>query len=151
MTQRTTISNIIIQGTVWGSLFCTATIDKLSQNAYTDETLLYKYKGVVSVPPGMVDDVLTIQKCGATSRAINSEVNTFFEQKKLKLAEKKCVQIHVGSKCGNCEILFLHGEPMKSAQEVKYVGDILNENGRPAWLINGILFNSEVWNSVISE
>ena len=64
MNKRVSIPNIIMQGTVWGSLFCTATIDKLSQQAYTDKTLLYKYKGEVSVPPlGMVDDVLTIQKC----------------------------------------------------------------------------------------
>ena len=48
-------------------------------------------------PLGMVDEVLTIKKCGATSRAINAEVNAFFEQKKLKLAATKCVQIHVGT------------------------------------------------------
>ena len=181
-----------MQGTVWGSLFCTATIDKLSQSAYAEKALLYKYKGEVSVPPlGMVDDVLTIQKCGATSRAINAEVNAFFEQKKLKLAEKKYVQIHVGRKCGECEKLFVHGEHMKQEHEVKYLGDIVSESGkpksticqrisrgyaivskifallgdlpvgnlrvqiglalRPAWLINGILFNSEVWHSTTTE
>ena len=75
-----------MQGTVWGSLFCTATIDKLSQQAYADKTLLYKNKGEVSVPPlGMVDDVLTIQKCGSTSSAINTEVNAFFKQKKTQV------------------------------------------------------------------
>ena len=64
MTKRISIPNIIMQGTVWGSLFCTATIDKLSQQAYTDKTLVYNYKGKVGVPPlGMVDDVLTIKKC----------------------------------------------------------------------------------------
>ena len=61
----------------------------------------------------------------------HSEVNALFEQKKLKLAEKKCVQIHVGRKCGDCEILFVHGEQMKEAHKVKYLGDLLNENGRP--------------------
>ena len=79
MNRRVDISNIIMQGTVWGSLFCTATIDKLPKKVYTEETLLYKYKGEVSVPPlGMVDDVHTVQKCGATSAAINNEVNSFF-------------------------------------------------------------------------
>jgi hypothetical protein len=192
MTKRINIPNIIMQGTVWGSLFCTATIDKLSQSAYAEKALLYKFKGEVSVPPlGMVDDVLTIQKCGATSRAINAEVNAFFEQKKLKLADKKCVQIHVGRKCGECEKLFVHGELMKQDHEVKYLGDIVSESGKPksticqrisrgyaivsqifallgdlpvgnlrvqiglalrhAWLINGILFNSEVWHSITTE
>ena len=38
------------QGTVWGSLFCTATIDKLGKLKYENESLLYQYKGQVSVP-----------------------------------------------------------------------------------------------------
>ena len=192
MNRRVDISNIIMQGTVWGSLFCTATIDKLPQKVYIEETLLYKYKGEVSVPPlGMVDDVLTVQKCGATSAAINNEVNSFFEQKKLKLSAKKCVQIHVGSKCGDCEILYVHGEHMKKSHEFKYLGDVINQNGKPkstisqritrgyaivsqifallsdlpvgnlrvqigltlrhAWLINEILFNSEVWHNTTKE
>ena len=192
MTKRVNIPNIIMQGTVWGSMFCTTTIDQLSRKSYTEESLLYKYKGEVSVPPlGMVDDVLTIQKCGATSMAINSEVNAFFEQKKLKLAENKCFKIHVGSKCGECEILYVHGEKMKEAHEFKYLGDLVNENGRAkstinqrisrgyaivsqifallsdlpignlrvqiglalrhAWLINGILFNSEAWHGITKE
>ena len=123
--------------------------------------------------------------------AINTEANAFFKQKKLKLAEKKCVQIHVGRKCGECEMLFVHGENMKQAHEVKYLGDYINESGKPksticqrisrgygivsqifallgdlpvgnlrvqigltlrhAWLINGILFNSEVWHSTTKE
>ena len=47
--------------------------------AYTDKTLLYKYKREVGVPHmGMVDNVLTIQKCKSTLSAINTEVNAFF-------------------------------------------------------------------------
>ena len=65
-------------------------IDKLPQKAYAEEAWLYKYKGEVSVPPlCMVDDVLTIQKCGATAVTINDEVNAFFEQKKLKLSKQR--------------------------------------------------------------
>ena len=90
ITRRVNIPNIIMQGTVWGSMFCTATVDKLSQKAYAEKEMLYKYKGEISVPPlGMVDDVLTVQKCGSTSAAINSEVNAFFEQKKTEIIRKK--------------------------------------------------------------
>ena len=32
ITQRERISNLIMQGTFWGSLFCTATMDKLGMN-----------------------------------------------------------------------------------------------------------------------
>ena len=112
MTKRVNIPNIIMQGTVWGSMFCRTTIDKLSQKSYAEEILLYKYKGEVSVPPlGMVDDVLIIQKCGTTSMAMKSEVKE--QKKKLKLADNKCFNFHFGNKCGECEILYVHGEKMK--------------------------------------
>ena len=189
ITQRVNISNVIMQGTVWGSLFCATTMDKLAKLAYQNRELLYQYKGKVDVPPlEMVDDILTVQKCGATSSAINAEVNAFIEQKKLTLGLKKCTKMHIGSKCNDCSQLFVHEEEMAEAHEVKYLGDIIHENGRPkatilkrvnqgyaivgqifallkdlpignlrvqiglelrqAWLINGVLFNSEVWHSV---
>ena len=67
-----------MQGTVWGSLFCTTTMDKLQKHVYQNEELLYKYKGEISVPPiQMVDDILTVQKCGMASSAISTEVNSF--------------------------------------------------------------------------
>ena len=176
-----------MQGTVWGSLFCTTTMDKLPKMIYNTPELIYKYKGEVDVPPlEMVDDILTVQNCGLQSLQMNAEVNAFVELKKLKLSEKKCVQIHIGNKCVPCEKLLVHDGGMNSAQEVKYLGDIVHENGksnstvserikrgyaivsqilaflndlplgnlrvevglalRQAWFVNGILFNSEVWN-----
>ena len=62
---------------------------------------------------------------------MNELVNTFVEQKKLKLSASKCVQIHVGQTSGECETLFVHGEHMKEAQEFKYLGDLINENSKP--------------------
>ena len=59
--KRIDIKNTIMQGTVWGSLFCTATMDKLGKLVYKDKELVYKYKGVVDTPClGMVDDILSI-------------------------------------------------------------------------------------------
>ena len=60
ITTRVNISNNIMQGTVWGSLFCTCTIDKLGKHAYEHPELLYMYKGVTIPPLGMVDDILTV-------------------------------------------------------------------------------------------
>ena len=78
MTKRETITNIIRQGTVWGSLLCAATTDKLAKRVYNEGELLYKNKGEVDVPPmEMVDDILTLQKCGSASEAMNAEVNAF--------------------------------------------------------------------------
>lgn len=167
-----------------------ANIDENSNvGARKKDELLYKYKGEVSVPPmEMVDDILTVQKCGSASRTINAEVNAFIEQTKLTLGHKKCVKIHIGSRCDECDNLFVHDKSINQSHEVKYLGDVLHENGKPkstimqrinrgyaivgqifallkdlpighlrvqiglelrqAWLINGMLFNSEVWHSV---
>ena len=97
MTSRESIPNIIMQGTVNAGLFCTSTMDKLAKSVYKDKTLVYKYKGVAEVPPlEMVDDVLTISKCSITSLTMNVVVNSFMENKKLKLSSEKCSVIHVG-------------------------------------------------------
>ena len=78
-----------MQGSVWGSLLCTSTMDKLGQFVYENENLLYKYKCLVDVPNlCMVDDILSIQKCSDSGR-INGVINSFIEMKKLKLSEPK--------------------------------------------------------------
>ena len=65
MTRRVDISNIIMQGTVWGSLFCSATMDKLGKYKYENPDMLYQYKGKVGVPClQMVDDIADVQRCG---------------------------------------------------------------------------------------
>ena len=82
-----------MQGTVWGSLLCAATTDKLAKKVYEEKRHLYKYKGEVDVPPlEMVDDILTLQNCGVASEAINSQVNGFIEQKKLTLGSKNVLK-----------------------------------------------------------
>ena len=64
ITERKTMTNIVMQGTVWGSLFCTGTMDKLGKLKYSNKEMLYNYKGIVEVPAlEMVDDVVDVQKC----------------------------------------------------------------------------------------
>ena len=86
MTERQSIENVIMQGTVWGSLLCTSTVDKLAKRACSDPDLLFKYKGLVNMPPlEIVDDILTVQKCGVAAETILNEVNAIIAQKKLTL------------------------------------------------------------------
>jgi hypothetical protein len=63
LTERRDISNIVMQGTVWGGIFCTATMDKLGKFQYDNPDMLYWYKGQVGVPAlEMVDDILDVKK-----------------------------------------------------------------------------------------
>ena len=180
-----------MQGTVFGSLMCTATMDKLGKLSYNNEDLLYKYRGVVDVPVlGMVDDILSIQKCSKSGKA-NAHINSFIEAKKLKFSEAKCARIHVGKRQRPCKPLKVHEEKMINAENGKYLGDIVSCSGcvkqtvaervskgygivseikaileeiplgkykvdmglklRQSLLINGILFNSEIWHSVTAQ
>ena len=75
--ERTTIRNIIMQGTVWASFLCTVTMDKIGQFEYKHPELTYKYKGVIETPSlGMVDDVLCVQKCSTQTVKTNSIINS---------------------------------------------------------------------------
>ena len=120
-----------MQGSVWGSLFCTATMDKLGELVYDNEKLLYWYKGVVAVPPlCMVDDILAIQECSKDSVQINSVINSFIELKKLTLSSKKCSKIHVGKASSSCPELKVHDMKMKNSEKEKYLGDQLSSSSK---------------------
>ena len=125
-----TIDNVIMQGGVMGSIYCTNTMDKLGKIVYADKKLLYDYKESEVPCLQMVDDILTFTKCDPTAVAINSTVNSFIETKKLKLAEKKCSVIHVGKKCGDCPQLRVHDKKMHKASCLKYLGDTIHESGK---------------------
>ena len=45
------IKDIIMQGSLWGSLCCVVLMDKLGKMTYNNPELLYYYKGVVGTPP----------------------------------------------------------------------------------------------------
>ena len=131
ITNRETIHNVIMQGTVTGGLLCTSTTDKLAKHVYNHKNLLYSYKGEVDVPPLlMIDDILTVSECGPTAVAMNATVNTFVETKKLTLKQSKCVAVHVGKRNKNCPDLKVHGERMHKEESVKYLGDILHKSGK---------------------
>ena len=131
-TDRITIHNTVMQGTVWGGLFCTCTMDKLGKEAYQDPNLLYKYREAVEVPPlEMVDDVVWVSECGATTVPSNAHKNSFIERKKLQLSKEKCGRVHIVSspKCGECEKIFVHKDEMKSSEKEKYLGDFITKEG----------------------
>ena len=126
--KRINIKNIIMQGSVWGSILCTTSMDKLGKLVYEDENLIYRYKGEVAVPTlCMVDDVLAVQKCSKASLQINSVINSFMETKKLTLNQKKCSKIHIGKSSSCCPPLKVHNQQMKLSEQEKYLGDQLSK------------------------
>ena len=192
LSERKDIHNVIMLGTVWAGMLCTATMDKLGKKVYQNPHVAYKYRGRVIVPPlEMVDDILTVSKCGSTSTAMNALVNSVMASKKLQLNKTKCAKIHVGRKCNNCPTLLVHKDIMKDSAQEKYLGEVIHENGkqhativerlskgygilsnilalidhiplgyrrvqiglelRQAWLINGLLYNSEIWQQLIEK
>ena len=137
ITERVTINNIVMQGTVWGSMFCTATMDKLGKLKYNNPEMLYKYKGKVGVPAmEMVDDVIDVQKCGVEAVKANAVVNMFMEQKKLTLSNTKCHKLHCGKNNVICPDLKVHNEKMHETHEEKYLGDFINVNAKHATTVS---------------
>ena len=134
ITKRINVKNVIMQGTVWGSMLCTATMDKLGKLMYQNEKLLYKYKGKVGIPAlGMVDDIISIQKCKSGASQTNGIINGFIESKKLTLSKDKCNKIHISKKPKKnkeCADLKVHDEKMSDSQKEKYLGDIVDTSGK---------------------
>ena len=78
----------------------------------------------------MVDDLLTITKCGTNSIVTNAFINAKIEQKRLELNKSKCHQIHIGKNDKMCPVLKAHNDIMPKVKEDKYVGDIISEDGK---------------------
>ena len=95
--------------------------------------MLYKYRGVVSVPPlEMVDDIIDIKKCGKDSVISNAVINLFIEHKKLTMGKSKCHKIHCGPKSEFCQDLKVHHTIMHNSNEETYLGDQITANEKHA-------------------
>ena len=128
ITKPIIISEVIMQGTVWGSLFCTSTIDKLGKQVYQMPEMCYNYKGVQIPPLGMVDDIISVTNVENTGR-LNKMINMFIDSKKLGLSKDKCHRIHIGKGHDQCPELSVHDSKMKEADKEKYLGDIIDSSG----------------------
>ena len=106
-------------------------MDKLGNLKYENESLLYQYKGLVSVPAlEMGDDIENIQKCGADALISNAAINLFVEHMKLTLNAEKFHKIHCGAKRSTCPNLKIHKQNMHETDKEKYLGDNINKYGK---------------------
>ena len=135
LSRRISVKNVIMQGTVWGSLKCTTQMDELNKTMNKDKMLQYNYKNDSNINIGVlgvVDDTLAVSECGNKAIAKNAAVNSFVETKRLELHKDKSVVVHIGkpSKCeSTCPTLKVHKENMPSTNVTKYVGNYVTSTG----------------------
>ena len=132
ISKRVSIQNIIMQGSIFGSLCCVVMMDKLGKVVYKERPeLLFYYKGLVGTPPlQMVDDILGIQQCSSKSLQLNSVINTFIDLEKLRLSSKKCSNVHIGKGKHECHTLKVHGQVMRNRNQETYLGDVIDKSGK---------------------
>ena len=88
------------------------------------------------LPLGMVDDLITVTKCGHESVEMNTYITTQIEMKRLRFhvpdisGKTKCHQIHIGKSCEYCPKLKIHGYTMEKVMQDTYLGDIVSSDGR---------------------
>ena len=79
MTENFVIKKSILQGPVLVPIKCSTQTDTLERDCLNDNSnlnLRYKYKDLVGIPPlGLMDDVLTISKCGLPAMEMIAVVN----------------------------------------------------------------------------
>ena len=82
LSARINVKDVVIQGSIWGSLKCTSVMDTLNRTAITDPSLQYHYKGDPTIPIGvlgMVDDTLAVSDCASKAIRKNAVINSFME------------------------------------------------------------------------
>ena len=135
LSRRFSVKNVIMQGTVWGSLQCTTQMDELNKIMKQDKTLQYKYKNDPNINIGVlgvVDDTLAISECGNMSVVKNAVVNSFVETRRLTLHTDKSVVVHIGNpkKCkSTCPTLKVHNDIMPVTDATKYIGNQVTSSG----------------------
>ena len=136
LTERLNMPEIVQQGSGWGPMQCSVSIDKLGRHCTQYRKYQYKYKDKVdTVLLAMIDDLLGIAPCGLESLALNTFINVQIEMKKLRFhtpgpeGKSKCQKIHVGRPNEFCPTLYVHGTIMKTATSDTYLGDVVSGDG----------------------
>ena len=73
-TERVSIPTIVQQGSGWGPMQCSVSVDKIGKMVKERGVHQYLYKGLVRVLPlACVDDLLGFATCGNKSIALNTQ------------------------------------------------------------------------------
>ena len=151
-TERITLENVEMQGTVITPLKCSVQIDSFGKEIGEDSELsqvLYKYKGVLKIPAlAMIDDLLTITKCGINSVVMNGLVQSKMDTKRFELGAAKCFQMHVGKDTLTCPTLKIRDQEMDKSEKQKYLGDIISSDAK---IYQNIKIRSEKGMGIVNQ
>ena len=135
VSKRVTVKSVEMQGSVWGSLKCTSSMDTLNKTILEQKDITYKYRRDPTIEIGvlgMVNDNHCISKCGITLVQKNAIINSFIETQRLTLSREISVVLHISNKVKckvPCPTLKVHTHDMKSVKSQKYLGDIISSSG----------------------
>ena len=133
LTERTTFSNIEMQGTVLAGLKCSISIDSIGKETLQNKhQRLYRYKNSVSIPPlSFIDDIINVAYCSPDSVKACATTKAKIAGKQLELGSKKCFQIHVGKPNSQCSTtLKINDTKMQKASSERYLGDIISADNK---------------------
>ena len=130
ISDRFQLKEIEMQGTKLSNIKCAVQMDTLGKECYARSEGLFLYKECVYVPPlGMIDDLASFTECGADSVKVNALINAKIESKKLEFGPKKCFNIHIGQKNGDCLDQKVHDNVINVTSYETYLGDIVCSSG----------------------
>ena len=150
------IKNVVMQGDVFGPLFCSVTVDTIGKECLEEKKYLYMYKNKVPVPPlSIIDDLICVSTYGSQTAKLNGFINVKTDCKKLQFGSDKCKKMHIGIKQEEykCADLHVNGWEVKPVEEIntgkevlvdkfmgevkieevkeeKYLGDLLTDDGQ---------------------
>ena len=134
-TERVNIPEIAQQGGTWGPMMCSNSMDVVGKYAMKQKQF-YTYKNLVNIIPlAMVDDLLSVTKCGMDSIEMNICINSLIELKKLTFhtpeenKKSKCHMMHIGNSSKVCPDMKVHGHTVEKVSQAVYLGDVLSSDG----------------------
>ena len=126
---RITLNNIVMQGSVAGGTLCSNQLSKLCNEMYK-EGVVYMFRERIPIPAlAMVDDVVNIALCNSVdSIKMNVKTDEFIKRKKLEcqVGDGKCQWLHCGR--GPCRSSYVANEEQLSRCDAyKYLGDYTSD------------------------
>ena len=101
MSDEFKLDRVVLQGTVLAPIKSSIHLETFSRDCSSTNKgkLLYRYKHCTFIPPlEMIDDILTISKCGLQAVEMNAALNTMIECKKLRLSQDKRSHMHISKR-----------------------------------------------------